>query len=149
MYTLHSVNGFQNVTASFTVGKLPQANMWFKISGNQGDFAQPLFNVSSGPILTISPGSGRLGTDVIINGTDFPLTDTRCTFKHNWYDNYGRRMHDSQRRSSWQLYRRQRSAGTIRDCGEWKLGDSGTIIFRVPGRSIITLNPGTAVQEHT
>src|SRR5208282_4018004 len=137
-------NGFQNVTASFTVGNVAPGQYVVQISGNQGDFAQALFNVTSGPILTISPGSGRLGTDVIINGTNFLQTDTRCTLSS--------------------------TTGTIITGGACTIvngvaagsfivgnvlpgqyvivvsgnqGDSGTIIFRVVGRSIITLNPGT------
>jgi len=137
-------NGFQNVTASFTVGNVAPGQYVVQISGNQGDFAQALFNVTSGPILTISPGSGRLGTDVIINGTNFLQTDTRCTLSS--------------------------TTGTIITGGACTIvngvaagsfivgnvlpgqyvivvsgnqGDSGTIIFRVVGGSIITLSPGT------
>ena len=50
-----------------------------QLSGSAGDSAQEIFNVTSGPRITLSPASGRPGIDVIVNGTGFLPTDTSCT----------------------------------------------------------------------
>src|SRR5208282_4511171 len=137
-------NGFQNVTASFTVGNVPPGQYVVQISGNQGDFAQALFNVTSGPILTISPGSGRLGTDVIINGTNFLLTDTRCTLSSPTgaiITGGACTIVNGVAAGSFIVGNVLPGQYVIQMSGNQ--GDSGTIIFRVLGGSIITLSPGT------
>ena len=71
--------GFRNVTGSFLVGNVPAGQYVIRVSGNKGDFAEAVFNVTGGPTITLSPGSGRIGIHVVVNGTGFLLTDTTCT----------------------------------------------------------------------
>jgi hypothetical protein len=71
--------GFNNVTGSFIVGNVPVGQYVIQASGDQGDFAQAIFNVASGPSITLSPASGTVGTHVVVNGTNFLPTDTSCT----------------------------------------------------------------------
>ncbi|MGA3406095.1 MAG: hypothetical protein ABSD49_10235, partial [Candidatus Bathyarchaeia archaeon] len=81
-------NGTGNGT--FIVGNVPVGDYVIEITactGNngcqpsQGDFAQQLFHVTSNPTatITLSPASGPVGTDVIVNGTGFLPTDTSCS----------------------------------------------------------------------
>ena len=46
---------------------------------SSGDFATDVFNVTTGPRITLSPASGPLGIHVVVNGTGFLPTDTSCT----------------------------------------------------------------------
>jgi hypothetical protein len=85
--------GFDNVTGSFIVGSVLPGQYVIQVTGTVGDFAQAIFNVTTGPILQLginvggkivfSPvgrtTSGPLGTDVAIEGTFFLSTDTSCT----------------------------------------------------------------------
>ncbi len=137
-------NGFQNVTASFTVGNVAPGQYVVQISGNQGDFAQALFNVTSGPVLTISPGSGRLGTDVIINGTNFLRTDTSCSLSSPTgaiITGGACTIVNGVAAGSFIVGNVLPGQYVIQVSGN--AGDFGQIIFRVLGGSIITLSPGT------
>lgn len=71
--------GFTNVTASFNVWSVPPGQYVIRVTGNQGDFAEGIINVTVGPRITLSPASGRTGTHVLVNGTGFLPTDTSCT----------------------------------------------------------------------
>ena len=71
--------GLNNVTGSFIVGNVPPGQYVIEVDGNQGDFAQAIFNVATGPSITLSPASGKVGISVIVNGTNFLPTDTSCT----------------------------------------------------------------------
>ncbi|HUO41759.1 MAG TPA: hypothetical protein VMU35_02200 [Methylomirabilota bacterium] len=77
--TFNAPNGFKNVTGSFTVGNVLPGQYVIQVSGNGGDFAQAVFNVTIGARLSLSPGSGRIGTHVLVNGTGFLPTDSLCT----------------------------------------------------------------------
>jgi hypothetical protein len=137
-------NGFQNVTASFTVGNVPPGQYVVQISGNQGDFAQALFNVTSGPVLTISPGSGRLGTDVDVNGTNFLRTDTSCSLSSPTgaiITGGACTIVNGVMAGSFIVGNVLPGQYVIQASGNQ--GDFGQIIFKVLGGSIITLSPGT------
>jgi len=71
--------GFNNVTGSFIVGNVPPGQYVIQVSGDQGDSAQAVFSVTSGPSITLSPASGKIGIHVAVNGTNFLPTDTTCT----------------------------------------------------------------------
>ena len=77
--TFKASNGFKNVTASFTVGNVLPGQYVIRVSGNGGDFAQSVFNVTVGAKLSLSPASGRIGTHAMVNGTGFLPTDHTCT----------------------------------------------------------------------
>jgi hypothetical protein len=77
--TFTANNGFKNVTGSFTVGSVTPGQYVIQVSGNQGDFAQAVFNVTIGPTITLSPITGRTGTHVTVTGTGFLPTDNTCT----------------------------------------------------------------------
>jgi hypothetical protein len=74
-----TTNGWVNATGSFTVGNVLPGQYVIEVYGSAGDSAQAMFAVTVGPTLTLSPGSGRIGTDVIVNGTGFLPTDGTCT----------------------------------------------------------------------
>ena len=76
--TFTAGNGFKNVTGSFTVGNVLPGQYVIQVTGSGGDFAQSVFNVTVGAHLTLSPGSGRIGTHVLVNGTGFLPTDHSC-----------------------------------------------------------------------
>ena len=77
--TFTAPNGFKNVTGSFTIGNVLPGQYVIQVSGNQGDFAQSVFNVTVGAKISLSPASGRIGTHVLVNGTGFLPTDGTCT----------------------------------------------------------------------
>jgi hypothetical protein len=77
--TFTGANGLKNVTGSFTVGNVAPGQYVVQVSGNGGDFAQSVFNVTSGASITLSPGTGIIGTHAVVNGTGFLPTDNTCT----------------------------------------------------------------------
>jgi hypothetical protein len=77
--TFTAPNGFKNVTGSFTIGNVLPGQYVIQVSGNQGDFAQSVFNVTVGAKIFLFPPSGRIGTHVLVNGTGFLPTDRTCT----------------------------------------------------------------------
>ena len=74
-----TTNGWVNATGSFTVGKVLPGQYVIRVSGSAGDSAEAIFNVTVGPSISLSPGSGRIGTHVQVNGTGFLPTDGTCT----------------------------------------------------------------------
>ena len=68
-----------SVAGGFIVGNVMPGAYVIQASGNQGDFAQALLQVSGGAQLGLSPGTGAPGVDVSIMGTGFLPTDTTCT----------------------------------------------------------------------
>ena len=48
-------------------------------SGNLGDFAQALLEVSGGAQIGLSPATGPPGVDVSVQGSGFLPTDTTCS----------------------------------------------------------------------
>ncbi len=48
-------------------------------SPSAGDFAQQVFTVTGGPLITLSPTSGVPGTDISVSGTGFQLSDQACS----------------------------------------------------------------------
>jgi hypothetical protein len=77
--TSGSFTGFANVTASFTVGSVAPGQYVVQVTGNQGDYAQALFNVTLGPKIALSPATVPPGHSVIVNGTGFLPFDGTCT----------------------------------------------------------------------
>jgi hypothetical protein len=71
--------GFTNVTGSFIVGNVPEGQYLVQVTGNQGDFAQALFNVTRGAFIQLFPTKGPTGTHVNIEGSFFLSTDTSCS----------------------------------------------------------------------
>ena len=87
---LTTVSGFKNVTGSFIVGNVPIGQYVVQVTGNTGDFAQAVFNVTSVPFIQLSGinggfasvgkvAKGPVGTHVSVEGSDFLLTDTTCS----------------------------------------------------------------------
>jgi hypothetical protein len=48
-------------------------------SGNQGDFAQALLEVTGGAQIGLSPATGQPGAEVSVQGVGFLPTDTTCS----------------------------------------------------------------------
>ena len=48
-------------------------------SPSAGDFAQQVFTVTAGPLITLSPANGVSGTDISVSGTGFQLSDQSCS----------------------------------------------------------------------
>lgn len=48
-------------------------------SPSAGDFAQQVFTVTGGPLITLSPTSGVPGADISVTGTGFQLSDQACS----------------------------------------------------------------------
>src|SRR5208337_1198623 len=75
----------QNVTGSFEVGNVPEGQYVIQVSGNQGDFAQAIFNVTQGAFIQLGVNgvflpkgqvvSGPIGTHVEIEGSQFLSND--------------------------------------------------------------------------
>ncbi|MGA2784180.1 MAG: hypothetical protein ABSF09_05735 [Candidatus Bathyarchaeia archaeon] len=68
-----------NVTGSFIVGNVFEGQYVIQVSGNQGDFAQAVFNVTRGAVINLIPAKGPTGSHVSFEGTFFLSTDTTCT----------------------------------------------------------------------
>jgi hypothetical protein len=74
-----TVSGFTNVTGSFIVGNVPEGQYVVQVTGNQGDFAQAIFNVTTGAFIQLIPFKGPDGTQVTVEGSYFLSTDTTCS----------------------------------------------------------------------
>ncbi|MGA3296134.1 MAG: hypothetical protein ABSD41_01650, partial [Candidatus Bathyarchaeia archaeon] len=76
------------VDGSFLVGNVLPGQYVIEVTGcpsnngcgpSAGDFAQAIFTVTTGPIITLSPTSGPIGTDVVVTGSGFLPTDQSCS----------------------------------------------------------------------
>ncbi len=74
--------GYDNVTGSFVVGNVPEGQYVIQVTGNTGDFAQAIFNVTAGAFIQLSginggfaslgkAASGPTGTHVSVTGSQF------------------------------------------------------------------------------
>jgi len=64
-------------TLTFTVGSVPLGSYPITVNGDQsGDSAKATLTVIAGPILTLTPNSGPIGTSVSVTGSAFLSTDT-------------------------------------------------------------------------
>jgi roadblock/LC7 domain-containing protein len=68
-----------NVTGTFVVGKVSLGQYVIQVSGSAGDSAQAVFNVASGPTITLKPANGDADTYVAVSGSSFLPTDNFCT----------------------------------------------------------------------
>jgi len=68
-----------SLSGSFIIGNVLPGAYVVEASGNMGDSAQTIIEVTGGAQLQLSPGSGPPGQDVSILGTGFMPTDTTCT----------------------------------------------------------------------
>jgi len=71
--------GTGKISGSFLVGNVLPGEYLIQVTGNQGDFAQAVLTVPFGPAITLSPGTGMIGTTVYVNGTSFLTTDQSCS----------------------------------------------------------------------
>ena len=67
------------LSGSFIVGNVPIGAYVVQASGNMGDSAQTILEVSGGAQLLLSPATGGPGLDVVVQGSGFLPTDTTCT----------------------------------------------------------------------
>ena len=74
--------------ASFTIGNVLPGQYVIEVTGcggnngcspSVGDFATAILNVVGGPRLTLNPGTGMIGQEVLVNGTGFLPTDQSCS----------------------------------------------------------------------
>ena len=49
----NSITGFQNVTGSFVIGNVGEGQYVIQVTGNTGDFAQAVFNVTAGAFIQL------------------------------------------------------------------------------------------------
>ena len=63
----------------FTVGNVMPGAYLIQASGNQGDYAQTILQVSGGAQIGLSPATGQPGAQVSVEATGFLPTDTTCT----------------------------------------------------------------------
>jgi hypothetical protein len=68
-----------SLSGSFTVGNVPPGDYVVQASGNVGDSAQALLEISGGAQLALSPAASQPGADVTVQGSGFLPTDTTCT----------------------------------------------------------------------
>jgi hypothetical protein len=68
-----------SLSGGFTVGNVAPGDYVVQASGNLGDFAQAILDVSGGAQLGLSPASGPPGLDVSVHGFGFLPTDTTCS----------------------------------------------------------------------
>jgi len=68
-----------HLSGSFIVGSVPIGAYVIQASGNMGDSAQTILEVSGGAELLLSPATGGPGVDVVVQGSGFLPTDTTCT----------------------------------------------------------------------
>jgi hypothetical protein len=75
-------------SGTFVVGTGPPGDYVIEVTactGNNGcapsvgDFAQQVFTLIVGPAISLNPATGLPGTDVVVNGTGFKLTDQSCS----------------------------------------------------------------------
>ena len=69
------------VNASFTIGNVVPGQYVIQITGYAGaDSAQAILNVNnSGPRLSLTPATGIIGQEILVNGTGFLPTDQSCS----------------------------------------------------------------------
>jgi len=67
-----------SLSGGFMVGNVMPGAYVIQASGNQGDFAQALLQVSGGAEIGLSPATGQPGVDVSVQGMGFLPTDTTC-----------------------------------------------------------------------
>ena len=68
-----------SLSGSFIVGNVPIGAYVIQASGNMGDSAQTILEVTGGAQLQLSPATGGPGLDVAVQGSGFLPTDTTCT----------------------------------------------------------------------
>ena len=68
-----------SLSGSFIVGDVTPGDYVVQASGNGGDFAQTLLEVSGGAQIGLSPATGAPGVDVSVQGSGFLPTDTTCS----------------------------------------------------------------------
>ena len=68
-----------SLEGSFIVGNVMAGDYVVQASGNQGDSAQALLQVSGGAQIQLSPATGAPGLDVLVRGVGFLPTDTTCS----------------------------------------------------------------------
>jgi len=68
-----------SLSGSFIVGNVPIGAYVIQASGNMGDSAQTILEVTGGSQLQLSPATGGPGLDVVVQGSGFLPTDTTCT----------------------------------------------------------------------
>jgi hypothetical protein len=75
-------------SGTFVVGNVSPGDYVIEVtacSGNNGcapsvgDFAQQVFTVTGGPLITLSPATGVPGNDISVSGTGFQLSDQACS----------------------------------------------------------------------
>jgi hypothetical protein len=67
------------LSGSFIVGNVPIGAYVVQASGNMGDSAQTILDVSGGAQLQLNPTTGGPGVDVVVQGSGFLPTDTTCS----------------------------------------------------------------------
>jgi hypothetical protein len=76
------------VNASFTIGNVLPGQYVIEVTGcggnngcapSAGDFATEVLNVKGGPLLTLTPATGIIGSEILVNGTGFLPTDQSCS----------------------------------------------------------------------
>ena len=67
------------IEGSFITGNVLPGQYVIQVTGDQGDSAQAVLNVTSGPALTLSPVAGTIGTSITLKGTGFLTTDQSCS----------------------------------------------------------------------
>jgi len=68
-----------SLSGSFIVGNVMPGNYLVQASGNMGDSAQSLLEVSGGAQIQLTPAGGGPGVDVLVQGLGFLPTDTTCS----------------------------------------------------------------------
>ena len=68
-----------SLSGSFIVGNVMPGDYVVQASGNLGDFAQTLLEVTGGAQIGLSPSTGAPGVDVSVQGSGFQPTDTTCS----------------------------------------------------------------------
>jgi hypothetical protein len=67
-----------SLSGGFMVGNVMLGAYVIQASGDQGDFAQALLQVSGGAEIGLSPATGQPGLHVSVQGASFLPTDTTC-----------------------------------------------------------------------
>jgi hypothetical protein len=63
----------------FVVGNVMLGAYVIEATGNQGDIAQALLQVTGGAQVGLTPATGQPGVDVSVRGVGFLPTDTTCS----------------------------------------------------------------------
>ena len=67
------------LSGSFTVGNVASGDYVIEATGDQGDSAQTVLDVSGGAEIHLSPTTGAPGTDIVVQGSGFLPADTSCS----------------------------------------------------------------------